>query len=345
MGKGESQGTLAAILFELFECMSSPADLPTPPLDLALRIGCELSYSCPVAAPALVAFKPRHGAHQSIRAESVELAPDLAATEFEDDHGNTLFRLTLKPGANRLRYDAIAMVPSAREDFAHLDEPVPPEDLPAELLRYTMPSRYCDSDRLLDFAWEQFGHFPNGLRRVLAIRDWLHRNIEYRTCSGSPLLSASEILERRHGVCRDLAHCGVALCRTFNLPTRYASGFVADVGCEDPGTPMDFHAYFEVFMGGRWQTFDARFDTPRIGRIRISAGYDAGNCAFTTIYGAAALTGFHVWSYQVDPEEVHVGDPVDLSKRLCGTPRIQFPPSSAGENIGASLIDDAGVAG
>ncbi len=305
--------------------MLSPNEPPAPPLDLTLRVGCQLTYTSAMGAPALVAIKPRHDSQQSIRAESLEFPEGVSATEFEDDHGNILFRLNLQPGDNSLRYDAIVSVPSLREDFAHLDGPIPPEQLPASLLRYTMPSRYCDSDRLLDFAWKHFGHLPHGLPRVHAIRDWLHHHIEYRTGSGSPHLTASDIIERRFGVCRDLAHCGVSLCRTFNIPARYVSGFVADIGCLDPGTPMDFHAYFEVFLGGRWQIFDARFPTPRIGRIRISAGYDAGNCAFTTIYGAATLTGFYVWSYQVDPAEVHVGDPVDLSTRLCGTPEIRFP--------------------
>jgi transglutaminase-like putative cysteine protease len=301
------------------------SNFPSPPLDLSIRVGCELTYSCAEEVPVLVAFKPRQDLYQSIRQESVELAPDHSATEFEDDHGNLVLRLVLKPGTNLFRYDAVVSVPSEREDFIHLDEPISPHLLPAELLRYTMPSRYCDSDKLLDFAWKEFGKYSHGLDRVRAIRDWIHYNIEYRTGSGSPLLSASDIIERRYGVCRDLAHCGVALCRTFNIPTRYVSGFVPDIGCEDPGTPMDFHAYFEVFMGGRWQTFDGRFSTPRISRIRISTGYDAGTCAFTTMYGAAALTGFHVWSYQVDPEEVRVGDPVDLAKRLCGTPVIRYP--------------------
>ncbi len=307
------------------------SDLPTLALDLVLRVGCELRYSCPEPAPALLMLKPRHDSHQSIRVESVHLDPDLIATEAEDDHGNVILRTVLKSGENLFCYDGLVSVPSAREDFAHADGAIPPDQLPAELLRYTMPSRYCDSDKLLDFAWKNFGHLAHGLERVRGIRDWVHHNIEYRTGSGSPLLSASDIIGRGFGVCRDLAHCGVALCRTFNLPTRYVSGYVADVGCEDPGTPMDFHAYFEVYMGGRWQIFDARFLEPRIGRVRISAGYDAGNCAFTTIYGGAALTGFTVWSYQVDPAEVTVGDPVDLSRRLCGTPVLRFPNAQAAD--------------
>ncbi len=297
----------------------------TPPLDLDLRVGCELTYECTQEAPILILFRPRHAGHQAIRQEALVLEPGLSATEFEDDHGNIPYRSVLQSGTNRLHYDAIVSVPSAPEDYAHVDEPIPPENLSADLLRYTMPSRYCDSDKLLNFAWENFGHFRHGLDRVRGIVRWVHENIEYRTGSGSPLLSASDVIERRHGVCRDLAHCGVALCRTFNIPARYVSGYVPDVGVQDPGTMMDFHAYFEVYLGGHWQTFDARHAVPRIGRIKICAGYDAGNCAFATIYGQAILTNFLVWTYQVDVHEVAVGDPLDLSKRYCGTPEVRFP--------------------
>jgi transglutaminase-like putative cysteine protease len=307
------------------QLMNSQSSLPAPALDLAVRVGCELIYDATAEAPTLVNLKPRHGALQSIRQESFHFEPELAATEFEDDHFNIVYRLILKPGRNVLRYDAIVMVPSLREDFAWLDQPIPPHQLPASVLRYTLPTRYCDSDKLLDFAWQNFGHLPHGIERVLGIINWLHRNIEYRTLSGSPNLSAYDIIQRGYGVCRDLAHTAVALCRTFNLPARYVSGYVPDIGFEDPGTPNDFHAYCEVYLGGRWQVFDARFNQPRVGRIRICSGYDAVNCAFTTVYGQALLSNFEVWSYQVDPTDVSIGDPVDLSKRLCGTPDIRYP--------------------
>jgi transglutaminase-like putative cysteine protease len=305
--------------------MEHTPDLPKVPLELAVRIGCKLQYETAFETPILLNVTPRHDAYQFVAQERLEFSPMLAPSEFDDDHGNAVFRLTLQPGWNTLIYDAITYVPSLREDFVHLDFPVPPQRLPPKLLRYTMPSRYCDSDKLRDFAWQHFGTSQQGLERIRAICDWLHHNIEYRTGSGSPEISAHDVIQRGYGVCRDLAHCGVALCRAFNLPTRYVSGYVGDIGCFDPGTPMDFHAYFEVYMGGRWQVFDARFNVPRTGRIRVSSGYDAATCAFTTCYGAAALLGFEVWSYQVDPSSVRVGDPLDLSKRLCGTPEIRRP--------------------
>ena len=211
---------------------------------------------------------------------------------------------------------------------------MPIELLPDSVLRYTLPSRYCDSDKLLDFAFEHFGQILHGAERVQAICDWVHQNIEYRQFSGSPNTSASDIVAQRYGVCRDFAHTAIALCRTFNLPARYVSGYVSDIAFLDSGTPMDFHAYFEVYLSSGWHVFDARFNVPRIGRIKIAHGLDAVDGAFSTIYGAASWERFDVWSYQIDPAggNASLDAPVDLSKRLCGTPKLIIPrdgPSSA----------------
>jgi transglutaminase-like putative cysteine protease len=178
----------------------------------------------------------------------------------------------------------------------------------------------------MDFAFQKFGHVPHGLQRVQAICDWVHQNIEYRWGSGSPHTAASEIIAQGFGVCRDFAHAAVALTRCFNMPTRYVTGHVPDVAFLDPGSPMDFHAYMQVYVGHRWHTYDARFNVPRIGRIKIACGLDAVDGAFSTLYGGATLSFFNVWSYQVDPAEVNLGDPIDLSKRLDGTPELRFPP-------------------
>jgi len=202
-------------------------------------------------------------------------------------------------------------------------ETLPVEQLPSELLRYTLPSRYCDSDKLMDFAWAQFGQIPHGLPRVQAICDWVHDNIEYRFASGRSDLSASEVIGRRYGVCRDFAHAAIALCRAFNLPARYVTGHLPDIGYVDPGTPMDFHAYCEIYLGKKWFTFDPRYNIPRIGRIKVAHGADAVDGAFTTIYGQATLSHFEVWAYQVNPSQVSVGTPIDLSIRLDGSETIR----------------------
>ena len=228
------------------------------------------------------------------------------------------------PGRNEIRHDALVAVSSAPDTREVQGQVQPVGQLPFELLRYTLPSRYCDSDKLLNFAWNQFGQIPHGLPRVQAICDWVHDNIEYRFGSGRPDLSAFEVIERRHGVCRDFAHAAIALCRAFNLPARYVTGHLPDIGCVDPGTPMDFHAYCEVYLGQEWLTFDPRYNVPRIGRVKVAHGSDAVDGAFATIYGEAKLAYFEVWAYQVNPQQVSVGDPIDLSKRLDGTTRIRL---------------------
>ena len=177
---------------------------------------------------------------------------------------------------------------------------------------------------MLDFAWKHFGQIANGHERVQAICDGVHKNIEYRYGSRWPDLSASEVIEQRYGVCRDLAHVVVAIFGCSSCLTRYVSGHLPDIGFVVSSHPEDFHAYCEVYLGGRWFTFDARFNAPRTGRIKLSHGLDAVDGAFATIYGEARLSYFEVWTYQVNPKEVGIGDPVDLSKRLDGSSNIRL---------------------
>ena len=294
---------------------------PTVPsaLDLTVRVGCSLVYEVTGTASLLLNLKPRPNRNHVVLAEALALGlnDNLGHEEFTDSHGNRVTRVRLAPGQNLFRHDAIVAVSSQPDNH---DLPRGPalsvDDLPVNVLRYTLPSRYCDSDKLTNFAWEKFGQVEHGLPRVNAISQWLHDNIEYRYMSGRPDLSAWDVLQRGYGVCRDFAHLVVALNRTFNLPARYVTGHLADIGFPDPENHMDFHAYAEVFVGGHWFTTDARFHVPRIGRIKVSCGMDAVDGAFSTIYGGAMLTYFQVWAYQVARGSVGVGDPLDFSQRL-----------------------------
>jgi transglutaminase-like putative cysteine protease len=274
--------------------------------------------------PVLLVLKPRLEGRVLVMQERLSFGIGLPSYEFQDSHGNVTYRSTFMPGRNEIRHDAIVAVSSLPDSREIMGNILPVGLLPFELLRYTLPSRYCDSDKLMNFAWNQFGHITHGLPRVQAICDWVHNNIEYRYMSGRADLSASEVIERRYGVCRDFAHAAIALCRAFNLPARYVTGHMPDIGYIDPGTPMDFHAYCEVYLGQEWLTFDARFNVPRIGRIKVAHGLDAVDGAFATIYGEANLTHFEVWAYQVNAQQVSVGDPIDLSKRLDGQQLLRF---------------------
>jgi transglutaminase-like putative cysteine protease len=296
-----------------------------PKLDLTVRVGCHLVYETTTRVPVLLNLKPRMDPRQAVQSEMITFGENLPAEEFEDSHGNIVYRLVLHPGCNQIRHDAIVSIPSLydNQELPQNPAPIPLAELPPELLRYTLPSRYCDSDKLIAFAWQQFGQIEDGLPRVQAICDWVHNNVEYRFGSGSPEISAWDVIQRRYGVCRDFAHCTTALCRAMNLPARYVTGHLPDIGFIDPGTPMDFHAYFEVFLGGDWYTYDARFNVPRIGRIKVASGLDAVDAALSTSYGAAMLTHFEVWAYQVPAGSVTVGAPIDLSIRLDGTPEVR----------------------
>jgi transglutaminase-like putative cysteine protease len=294
------------------------------PLNLTVRVGCKLAYETAVPTPVLFVLKPRLDGRVLVLQEQLSFGIGLPSYEFQDGHGNTTYRATLMPGRNEIRHDALVAVSSLPDSRDLLGRLLPVGELPFELLRYTLPSRYCDSDKLLNFAWTQFGKVAHGLPRVQAICDWVHNNIEYRFMSGRSDLSASEVIQRRYGVCRDFAHSAIALCRAFNLPARYVTGHLPDIGYVDPGTPMDFHAYCEVYLGQEWLTFDPRYNIPRIGRVKIAHGMDAVDGAFGTVYGAANLAYFEVWAYQVNPQEVSVGDPIDLTKRLDGSTVVRF---------------------
>jgi transglutaminase-like putative cysteine protease len=302
--------------------------LPVPPkFDLTVRVGCSLAYEVSGTATLLLNVRPRPDRNHLVLAEALTLGDNLRSDRFTDGHGNPFERVTLARGSNYFRHDAIVAVPSMPDD----QDPqgaaaLAPGELPPEVLCYTLPSRYCDSDKLVNFAWEKFGKVEHGWPRVQAISEWIHRNIEYRYLSGRGDMSAWDLLQRGYGVCRDFAHLAIALNRTFNLPTRYVTGHLPDIGYPDPEGHMDFHAYAEVFLGGRWYTTDARFHVPRIGRIKVSCGLDAVDGAFSTIYGGATLTYFEVWAYQVARGTVGVGDPMDLSLRLDNRTHVQADP-------------------
>jgi transglutaminase-like putative cysteine protease len=302
------------------------------PHDLTVRVGCSLAYETSREVPLLLNLKPRRDPRQSLLEEKLVLGENLPAEEFEDSHGNIVYRFMLQPGINAIRHDALVNVPSVpdNQEFGDLTRyaPVSLVELPPSLLRYTLPSRYCDSDKLLQFAWDNFGWIEAGLPQVEAISTWLHKNIEYRFGSGRPDISAYDVIQRGYGVCRDFAHTAIALCRALNLPARYVTGHLPDIGFVDPGSPMDFHAYCEVYLGGHWFTYDARYNVPRIGRVKVSCGLDAVDGAFSTIYGPAKLTYFEVWAYQVPPGVVSVGSPIDLSLRLDGTTEIRGVPAA-----------------
>jgi transglutaminase-like putative cysteine protease len=288
-----------------------------------VRVGCNIHFECESSATAILLVHPRLDPAGRVRHERLDFGRAPNSESFADADGNLVYRVILETGLNRIRHDALVEVSGESDRHEQFGNAPSAATLEPAFLRYLLPSRYCDSDRLFAFAREKFGRILDAGERVQAISDWVHNNIEYRFGSGRPDISAAQVIERGYGVCRDFAHCSIALCRAINIPARYVTGHLPDIGHVDPGTPMDFHAYSEVYLGGQWHVFDARYNEPRIGRIKIAHGLDAVECAFATVYGPALLTDFQVWAYQVDPDQVAVGDPIDLSKRLDGVTEIK----------------------
>jgi transglutaminase-like putative cysteine protease len=176
---------------------------------------------------------------------------------------------------------------------------VPVEILPEETLVFLLASRFCDSDRMLDLAWELFGKGETGWARVQMICDFVHNHIVFGYEHARVTRSASEAFQERQGVCRDYAHLAIAFCRAMNIPARYCTGYLGDVGMPPPYPPGDFAAWFEAYLGGQWHTFDPRNNVPRIGRVLLARGRDAADVALTTTFGPNTLKNFRVWTDEV----------------------------------------------
>jgi transglutaminase-like putative cysteine protease len=173
------------------------------------------------------------------------------------------------------------------------------EDLPDECLVYLIGSRYCETDRMMNTAWQLFGNGPTGWGRVQAICNHVHENVSFGYQYARPTKTASDVHVERAGVCRDFAHLAVTFCRCMNIPARYVTGYLGDIGVPYDPAPMDFSAWFEAWLGGKWHTFDARHNKPRIGRIVIARGRDASDVAISNSFGMTTLAGFKVWTDQL----------------------------------------------
>jgi transglutaminase-like putative cysteine protease len=266
---------------------------------MRIKVGCEFVFQAASATPLVAQVLPRRDGPHRLLFERQALTPVVPAHEYLDLFGNRCWRLTVPKGEFSLRYDAtVELVPLAGPVVPDAKQALV-DQLPDETLVFTLPSRYVQSDLLANAAWELFGGSPLGWARVQAICDWIHQRIEFRTASTTPQTTVLDVFLVRYGVCRDFAHLGVAMCRALNIPARYVFGYLPDVGVEPPDVPMDFHSWFEAYVGDRWYTFDARHNEPRIGRIPIGRGRDAADVALLTQYGSAQLTTMTVWSDEV----------------------------------------------
>jgi transglutaminase-like putative cysteine protease len=268
---------------------------------LKLELGCRFDHVAEVAVPAVAIVEPHSSMLDAIVAESWE---GESVERYEDVDGNRCRRLILPAGASSFAYTAtIRVSPEPDEVPGPSDAQHLIEDLPSALLHWLLPSRFCESDRLGDTAWELFGGAPSGAGCVQAVCDWIHEHIAYGVPT-VPTTTASEVLTERGGMCRDFAHLGITFCRALGIPARYVSGYLPVIGdAAQPDEEEDFHAWFEVWLGTRWWTFDARFNVPRIGRVPIGRGRDAGDVAMVTTYGPATLARMSVWAEARDEQQ------------------------------------------
>jgi len=267
-----------------------------------VRVGCEFSYEATWPTPTVFLVQPHPQAAQNVVREEWKLTSSLPLYAFHDLYGNLCQRIQLPVGDHLLKYDALVEVSDAWDEVAPDAPQLPVEDLPNDVLLYTLPSRFCLSDVLSDTAWHLFGDTQPSWKRVQAICDWVHTNIRFQYGTSTRLTTAVDVYEQKIGVCRDFTHLAVTFCRALNIPTRYVFGYLPDIGVPPPNAPMDFCAWMEVFLGGRWWTFDPRNNQPRVGRVLIGRGRDALDVAMVTSYGSPTLKQMTVWADEATAE-------------------------------------------
>jgi len=231
--------------------------------------------------------------------DQMKTTPAVPTSAYRDGFGNWCTRVVAPAGNFRVTADAVINDSGAREPVVHGAVQHRVEQLPEEALVFLLGSRYCETDKLSPFAWERFGSTPLGWQRVQAICDFVHQHIEFGYQFASPSKTALDVFNERRGVCRDFAHLAITLCRCLNIPARYCTGYLGDIGVPKDPSPMDFAGWLEVYLGGSWHTFDPRNNTPRIGRVLIARGRDAADVAIATTFGPNTLQSFRVWTDEI----------------------------------------------
>jgi transglutaminase-like putative cysteine protease len=266
---------------------------------MQIRVGFDIAFDCPQPTP-IIAVLNVHHTHASdiVRPDHLRTVPPVPITPYRDTFGNWCSRLVAPAGRTQLIADGVV-------SHSGLPDPVlphlrqhPVQDLPSETLQFLLGSRYCDTDRLSEFAWARFGQL-SGWPRVQAICDFVYSHVTFGYHHARPTRTAWDTYTERVGVCRDFAHLALTLCRCVNIPARYCTGYLGDIGVPPDTSPMDFSGWFEAYLEGQWHVFDARHNRPRIGRILIAYGRDAADVALTNTFGPNTLAGFHVWADEV----------------------------------------------
>jgi transglutaminase-like putative cysteine protease len=283
---------------------------------MQIRVGYELAYSCPQATPMILTLSIHDSrASDIVVSDSMCTQPACPVSGYRDSFDNWCTRILAPSGELRIFANALVNDTGLPDIVAPGALQTPIEALPEETLRFLLGSRYCETDLLAPIAWQRFGNTVPGWERVQAICDFVHTHIEFGYGFARPTKTAWEVYHERAGVCRDFAHLAIAFCRSMNIPARYCTGYLGDIGVPPSDAPMDFSGWFEAFLDGRWYTFDARHNTPRIGRVLIARGRDASDVAISTTFGPSFLT-----SFQVSTEEAVARPASSLDGRMSASP-------------------------
>ncbi|GJE80939.1 transglutaminase-like domain-containing protein [Methylorubrum thiocyanatum] len=267
---------------------------------MLIKTGYDITFETDAATPMALLLSVHPSRQGDLRSpETITFDPPIPQRQTIDAFGNVCTRIVAPPGRLTISADLLVADSGRPDEVAPEARQIPVEALPDDVMVYLMASRYCDTDKLTAIAWELFGQTPEGWARVQAIVDYVHRRIRFDYQLADSTRSAFDGYHQQVGVCRDFAHLAIAFCRCMNIPARYCTGYLGDIGVPPVPDPMDFSAWFEVYLGGRWYTFDARHNTPRIGRIVMARGRDATDCAISTSFGAARLIRFDVHTDEV----------------------------------------------
>ncbi len=267
---------------------------------MRIRAGYEISFDCPQTTPMMLCISVHPSrAGDLLTPGPITVTPGAPLRTYRDAFDNVCTRILAPPGRTTLATSFDIFDTGLPDEQAEGAIQHKVEDLPDTLLTFLLGSRYCETDRLGDAAWAMFGATAPGWGRVQAICDFVHNHIRFNYQDARPTRTAWEAYEEGRGVCRDFAHLAVALCRCMNIPARYCTGYLGDIGMPPPYAAGDFSAWFEAYLGGRWYTFDARHNRPRIGRVLMARGRDATDVAISTIFGRSILSGFTVFTDEV----------------------------------------------
>lgn len=267
---------------------------------MKIRIGYELEFYCPQPTPMLLTLKV-HSTRMGdlLVPDHVVADPAIPITDYRDTYGNRISRIVAPAGTLRLSTEAVIRDNGLPDVVNVQARQTPVEQLPDETLVYLLGSRYCETDPLVDTAWRLFDNHVTGWSRVQAICDYAHQHIEFGYHYARDTKTAWQVFQDKKGVCRDFAHLAITLCRCLNIPARYCTGYLGDIGMPPPYAPMDFAAWFEAYLDGHWYVFDPRNNTRRIGRVLIARGRDAADVAISTAFGPNTLNDFRVHTEEI----------------------------------------------